>query len=108
MELLNLMKFIFARLNIFWRPSVQYITPAGIRMDFNEFTPGFIETLEDPLEYYFTRYQILEYLHYFKDYDIEMIKRLQEDNIRNLPMDPLDQYDIIQLGIMLRKYDQIG
>ena len=48
----------------------------GIRMDFNEFTPGFIETL-DPLEY-FTRYQILEYLH-FKESDIEMIKRLHED-----------------------------
>jgi hypothetical protein len=87
-----------------------HYTPAGVRMDYVEFSPGFIETLEDPLDYFFTRYQLLEYIGYFRDnnIDIACIKILQEDNIRNLPMDPLDQYDIIQLGQMLREHDVAG
>jgi hypothetical protein len=87
-----------------------YITPAGIRMEFIEFTPHFIETLEDPLDYFFTRYDILEYIDYFKKngIDITIIKIMEEDNIRNLPMDPLDHYDIIQFGQMLRRHDIAG
>ena len=87
-----------------------YITPAGIRMEFIEFTPHFIETLEDPLDYFFTRYDILEYIDYFKknEIGIEIIKIMQEDNIRNLPMDSSDQLDIIQFGQMLRQHDIAG
>jgi len=79
-------------------------------MDYIEFSPNFIETLEDPLDYFFTRYQILEYIGYFRDnnIDIACIKIMQEDNIRNLPMDPLDQDDIIQLGQLLREHDVAG
>ena len=87
-----------------------YITPAGIRMEFIEFTPHFIETLEDPLDYFFTRYEILEYIDYFKKngIDITIIKIMEEDNIRNLPMDSSDQLDIIQFGQMLRQHDIAG
>ena len=85
-------------------------TPAGVRIDYIEFSPNFIETLEDPLDYFLTRYQLLEYIGYFRDnnIDIACIKIMQEDNIRNLPMDPLDQDDIIQLGQLLREHDVAG
>ena len=87
-----------------------HYTPAGVRIDYIEFSPNFIETLEDPLDYFFTRYQLLEYIGYFRDnnIDIACIKIMQEDNIRNLPMDPLDHDDIIQLGQLLREHDVAG
>ena len=87
-----------------------YYTPAGVRMEYIEFSPNFIETLEDPLDYFFTRYQLLEYIGYFRDNNIDLacIKIMQEDNIRNLPMDHLDHYDIIQLGQLLREHDIAG
>ena len=87
-----------------------YYTPCGVRMEYIEFSPNFIETLEYPLDYFFTRYQLLEYIGYFRDNHIDLacIKIMQEDNIRNLPMDHLDHYDIIQLGQMLREHDVAG
>jgi len=89
-----------------------YITPAGTPMQFFEFTYAFISSLDDPLEYFFTKYDILLYLNYFKqqEIDIKTIKIMEEDNIRSLLMDPTDHDDIIQLGQMLREYyvEQVG
>jgi hypothetical protein len=87
-----------------------YYTQAGYHIPYNEFTRPFIANLIDPLQYFFERYDILECLPYFREceFDIDTIRRLQRDNIRNLPLDTLVQDDIIQLGEMLREYDIAG
>lgn len=87
-----------------------YYTQAGYHIPYEEFTRPFIANLIDPLQYFFERYDILECLPYFRDreWDIDTIRTLQRDNIRNLPLDALVQDDIIQLGEMLREYDIAG
>lgn len=74
------------------------------------FSPFFIEILEDPLHYFFSRYNLLEYIGYFRDnnIDIATIKIMKEDNIMNLDIEPFAKYEIIFLGQMLRQYDMVG
>ena len=81
-----------------------YITPAGTPIHYHEFTFEYISSLIDPIRYFFTRFDLLRYDDYFKEhgFDIPMIKRLEEDNIRLLPMNPDEQEDILQLGRLLR------
>ena len=83
-----------------------HITPAGYPIRYREFTFEFISSLIDPIRYFFSRYDIIRHADYFKErgFDIPLISRLQEDNIRGLPMDPDEQEDIIQLGRLLREY----
>lgn len=81
-----------------------YYTPAGHPMNYNEFTRDFIATLINPLQYFFERYDILEYIPYFQEWGIDTIRTLQEDNIRNMPMYPFAQQDLIELTQMLRQY----
>ena len=81
-----------------------YITPAGNPIHYHEFTFEYISSLIDPIRYFFTKFDLLGYVDYFKehDFDIHMIKRLQEDNIRSLPMNSDEQFDIIEFGRLLR------
>jgi hypothetical protein len=85
---------------------LHYITPSGYRMNYIEFSYDFVVNLSDPLQYFFIRFDLLHHLNYFYDqeFDIYTIKVLQEDNIRNLPIELLAQNDIIQLGQLLRQY----
>jgi hypothetical protein len=83
-----------------------YYTPVGHQMNYNEFSRDFIARLIDPLAYFFERYDILGYMSYFQEceMDIDSIRTLQEDNIRNLAMYPFAQQDLIELSQMLRQY----
>lgn len=83
-----------------------YITPSGSPIHYHEFTFAYISSLIDPIQYFFSRFDLLRYVDYFKEqeFDIPTIKRLQEDNIRSLPMNPDEQYDIIEFGRLLRAH----
>ena len=83
-----------------------YITPSGTPMHYLEFTFAYISSFIDPIQYFFSRFDLLRYVDYFKEqgFDIPTIKRLQEDNILSLPMNPDEQYEIIQLGRLLREH----
>lgn len=85
---------------------MEYYTQAGYHIPYNEFSRQYIATLPDPLHYFFVRYDILQHLPYFREreFDIDFIRVLQEDNIRNLPMDRVYQDDVIELGQMLRQH----
>ena len=87
----------------FWKMELYY-TPFGHPINYNEFSPNFISGLIDPIAYFFERYDILEYIPYFQEWDIDIIRSLQEDNIRNLPMYQYAQQDLIELSQMLRQY----
>ena len=81
-----------------------YITPTGAPIEYHAFTFEYISSLIDPIQYFFTLFDLLRYVDYFKEheFDIPMIKRLEEDNIRSLPMNPDEQDDVLQLGRLLR------
>jgi hypothetical protein len=83
-----------------------YITRVGFPIRYHKFTFEYISSLIDPIQYFFTRFDVLRYADYFKErgFDIPMIKRLQEDNIRSLPMNTYEQDDIIHLGQLLRAF----
>ena len=70
---------------------MEYYTQAGYHIPYNEFSRQYIATLPDPLHYFFVRYDILQHLPYFREFDIDFIRVLQ--NIRNLPMDRVYQDD---------------
>ena len=81
-----------------------YLTPAGAPIEYHAFTFEYISSLIDPIQYFFTLFDLLRYVDYFKErgFDIPMIKRLEEDNLRSLPMNPDEQDDVLQLGRLLR------
>lgn len=81
-----------------------YITRRGVTIQYHEFTFEYISSLIDPIQFFFTLYDLRMYVDYFKErgFDIPLIKRLQEDNIRSLPMHPDEQDDILELGRHLR------
>jgi len=49
-----------------------YYTPVGYQMNYNEFSRDFIATLIDPLAYFCERYDILGYISYFQECEMDI------------------------------------